>query len=71
MLAIKSGAPIVPVGVQGSLKVRLRDSWTVRPGRITVTYGSPIEVESFGIRGRSELVKVVQQQISRLADLGG
>ena len=71
LLAIKSGAPIVPVGVQGSLKVRLRDRWTVRPGRITVTYGAPIEVESFGIRGRSELVEVVQQQISRLADLEG
>ncbi len=71
LLAIKSGAAIVPVGIQGSLKVRPRDAWIVRPGRITVTYGSPIEVESFGIRGRAELVEVVRQQIARLAGLEG
>jgi 1-acyl-sn-glycerol-3-phosphate acyltransferase len=67
LLAIKSGAQIVPVGIQGSLQVRSRDSWAVRPGTITVAYGTPIEVESFGIRRRTELVEEVRERIARLA----
>ncbi len=68
LLAIKSGAKIVPVGIQGSLQVRSRDSWVVRPGTITVAYGMPIDVESFGIRRRTELVEEVRTRIARLAD---
>ena len=69
LLAIKSGAPIVPVGIRGSLEVRSRDSWVVKPGRISVAIGSPIDVESYGIRRRAELSELVREQIARLAGL--
>lgn len=66
LLALKSGLAIVPVGIHGSLAVRKRGSLVVRPGRIGVRYGQPIEVERYGIRGRAELESVVRE---RLADL--
>ena len=69
LLAIKSGVPIVPVGIRGSIEVRPRDSWVVRPGTIEVSYGSPIAVQEYGIRGRGDLEQEVRQQITRLAGL--
>ncbi|MEJ2086110.1 MAG: lysophospholipid acyltransferase family protein [Acidobacteriota bacterium] len=67
LLAIKSGTAIVPVGIAGSLQVRSRDSWIVRPGRIEVRYGAPIDVRQFGIRGRAELSELVRAKIAELA----
>ena len=68
LLAIKSGVPIVPVGIHGSLQVRSRDSWMVRPGRITVAVGEPIDVSAYGIRRRAELTEAVRGQIQRLSE---
>jgi 1-acyl-sn-glycerol-3-phosphate acyltransferase len=68
LLALKSGLAIVPVGIHGSLSVRRRGSLVVRPGRIRVRYGRPIEVESFGIRGRAELEGVVRERLADLMD---
>ena len=69
LLAIKSGVPIVPVGIRGSIEIRRRDSWVIRPGTIRVRYGPPIAVQEYGIRGRGELEDEVRRQISRLAGL--
>ena len=67
LLAIKSGTPIVPVGISGSLQVRPRDKWKVRPGTIRVAYGAPIDVRQFGIRGRAELGDRVRAKMAELA----
>ena len=67
LLAIKAGAAIVPVGIRGSLAVRPRDSWIVRPGRIRVSYGTPIDASRFGVRGRAELVELVREKMAELA----
>lgn len=69
LLALKSGLPIVPVGVRGSLEVRRRDSRIVRPGRITIHYGRPLGVDSYGVRARDEMMQEVRRQIAELAGL--
>ena len=69
LLALKSGADIVPVGIRGTLQVRRRDSLKVTPGTITVRYGLPVKVGSFGIRTRDELAAMVRSEISTLAQL--
>ena len=68
LLALKSGLDIVPVGIHGSLSVRRRGSMIVSPGRVGVRYGEPIPVESYGIRGRAELERVVREQLAALME---
>lgn len=67
LLALRTGFPIVPVGIQGSLRVRQRDSFAISPGRICVRYGRPIEVEEGGVDGVRELQETVRGEIERLA----
>lgn len=69
LLALKSGLPIVPVGLIGSLAIRRRDSYVVRPGRITVRYGRPLKVEEFGVRGKQALIQQVREDIAELAGI--
>jgi len=69
LLALKSGLPIVPVGVIGSLAIRRRGSYVVRPGRITVRYGRPLKVEDFGVRGKQALIQQVREDIANLAGI--
>ena len=67
LLALKSGAPIVPVGIEGSYRVMPRSRLTVRPGRIRVRLGAPLEISRYGVRGRGELVREVRERIVELA----
>ena len=43
LLAMKSGLPIVPVGIRGSRAVQRRGSFAIHPGTVAVTYGAPID----------------------------
>ena len=70
LLALKSGLPIVPVGVVGSRRVRAKGSYAIHPGRIHVVYGSPIETHGFGVSRRSELMERVRAEILRLSGRG-
>jgi 1-acyl-sn-glycerol-3-phosphate acyltransferase len=71
LLALRSGLPIVPVGIAGSHAVMPRVRLAVAPGRITVRYGAPIEVEPYGLRRKAELMEEVRRRIAELAGLAG
>ena len=43
LLALRSGLPIVPVGIRGNFAVRPKGRWTIRPGRVEVHYGRPLD----------------------------
>lgn len=68
LLALKTGFEIVPVGIRGSREARARGSNIVRPGKIVVQYGAPVDPAAFGIRRRRELSATVR---ARIADLAG
>jgi 1-acyl-sn-glycerol-3-phosphate acyltransferase len=67
MLAALSGAPVVPVYIQGSGRALPRGAVLPRPGRVTVTFGAPIR---FGReRGRAryqEVSDTIMAAIGRL-----
>ena len=69
LLALKSGLPIVPVGVRGSRAVQRRGSFAIRPGAITVTYGTPIDTAAYGLRRKRELIAEVRRRIAGPAGL--
>ncbi|TNF72825.1 MAG: 1-acyl-sn-glycerol-3-phosphate acyltransferase [Acidobacteria bacterium] len=69
LLALKGGLPIVPVGISGSLAVQPKGSHIVRPGRITLRYGRPIDAAEYGLSRKRELEQVVRGEIARLAGL--
>ncbi|HUF78097.1 MAG TPA: lysophospholipid acyltransferase family protein, partial [Thermoanaerobaculia bacterium] len=67
LLALKTGLPIVPVGIRGTLGVQRRGRFGMTPGRVEVDYGEPIDPAAFGIRGRAELEARVRRRLEELA----
>ena len=67
LLALKSGLPIVPVGLSGTLAVQPKTSFAIHPGPVGVRYGSPLEVAQIGLRQKPELIARVRSEIARLA----
>ena len=67
LLALKSGLPIVPVGIHGSLEVRAKPGYRIRPGRITVSCGRPLEIGDYGVRDKAKLMEEVRRRVLALA----
>ena len=69
LLALRSGLPIVPVGIAGCRAVMPKGRPTVAPGVVSVGFGSPIDVGAYGVRRRDELMAEVRSRIAQLAGL--
>lgn len=67
LLALRSGLPVVPVGIRGNFEARPKGSWIIRPGRVTVHYGSPIGAEDFSVREIDRFMAAVRSEMARLA----
>jgi 1-acyl-sn-glycerol-3-phosphate acyltransferase len=67
LLALKSGLPIVPIGIEGTLEVQPKNSFAIRPRTIHVRYGEPIEVGDYRIRDRERLAERVRTAVAELA----
>lgn len=67
LLALKTGLPIVPVGIRGTLRVQRRGRKTIHGGPVEVHYGAPIDPAAFGVRGRTELIGEVRRRVAELA----
>ena len=59
----------MPVGVRGTRAVQSKKSFAIRPCRIEVRYGAPIEVTDYGVKRKKELVAEVRARIAALAGL--
>jgi 1-acyl-sn-glycerol-3-phosphate acyltransferase len=66
---MKSGLPIVPVGIRGTRAIQRKGVWTIRPGKAVVCYGTPIDVAAYGVRRKKELIAEVRRQVADLAGL--
>jgi 1-acyl-sn-glycerol-3-phosphate acyltransferase len=64
-LAIKSGVPIVPVTIIGSGRIMPKRSVRIKPSQIKLVIGEPIEVKSFDIEKRHELIEKVRNTIMK------
>ena len=69
LLALRTGLPIVPVGIRGTRPVQARGRRSIRPGVVEVRFGTPIPVADFGIRRKRELIAEVRRQLAGLAGM--
>lgn len=69
LLALKSGLPLVPVGIRGGLAIQPRGSFAIRPGTLSISFGEPIDAAQFGVRRKGELMAEVRARVAELAGL--
>lgn len=69
LLALRSGLPVVPVGIRGNYGVRPKGSWAIRPGRVEVHYGRPVASGGYGLRDMDRFIDGVRREVARLAGL--
>jgi 1-acyl-sn-glycerol-3-phosphate acyltransferase len=67
LTALKSGVPIVPVGVSGARAVLGAQGMVVRRGPVCVRVGQPIRTADLGVKDRPALMKEVRAEILQLA----
>jgi 1-acyl-sn-glycerol-3-phosphate acyltransferase len=70
VMALKAGAPIVPVAIQGGRAAMRRGSWIIRPALVTISVGSPIETAGLSIDDRDALIRRVRREIEDLIAAG-
>lgn len=68
-IAIKSGAPVVPVGLIGTNKVLPMHSLNIRPGKVTMRIGDLIDTTTWKLNQRGEFTDLVREKITEL--IGG
>jgi 1-acyl-sn-glycerol-3-phosphate acyltransferase len=70
VMALKAGAPIVPVAVQGGRAAMRRGSWIIRPVTVSIRVGPPVETAGLGLDDRDQLILRVRREIEALLAQG-
>ncbi|MEZ5323101.1 MAG: 1-acyl-sn-glycerol-3-phosphate acyltransferase [Microthrixaceae bacterium] len=73
-LALRTGAPIVPVGIVGSLEVQAPDARAAKPFReVTIRFGHPIDVRRYADRGSDRLIlrQITDEVMYGIRELSG
>lgn len=65
-IAIKAGAPVLPVAIQGTRAIVPMGSLTVRPGHVTLSIGDPIPTAGVDIKHRAALAGQTRDQVKAL-----
>jgi 1-acyl-sn-glycerol-3-phosphate acyltransferase len=66
IMAIKGGAPIVPVAIQGGRAAMERGSPIIKPVAISIRVGAPIETAGLSLENRDALIVRVREAIAAL-----
>jgi 1-acyl-sn-glycerol-3-phosphate acyltransferase len=66
VLAIKSGVPLVPVGISGTYEILPKGRLLAKPGHVIIRVGKPIETRQFVASQKHELAAKIQSEVARL-----
>jgi 1-acyl-sn-glycerol-3-phosphate acyltransferase len=66
IMAIKAQVPVVPVAIAGARDAMRKGSLIIRPVRVKVAFGPPIETAGMTIDDRDDLVTRVRGEVERL-----
>lgn len=70
IMAIKAGAPIVPVAISGGRDAMQRGSAIIKPVNLSIRIGQPIETAGVHLDDRDELIARVRARIAELLSEG-
>jgi len=68
IMAIKAQVPVVPVAIRGGRSAMAKGSAIIRPARVEVRIGQPIETAGLGLGDRNRLVDQVRRAILSLGE---
>jgi 1-acyl-sn-glycerol-3-phosphate acyltransferase len=63
-IAIEAGIPIVPVACSGAHRIMKKNSLIIRPGKVMVRFGKPIDASRYKIEQRDELAQQVHDAVA-------
>ena len=63
VMAIKAGAPIVPISISGSAKIMRKGEIRIRPGRIRITMHDPVPTEGYSLEDRGKVIELVRSAV--------
>lgn len=63
VMAIKAGAPIVPISVSGARNIMRRGDFRIHPGPVQITIHPPVSTEGFEISDSGTLARQVRRAI--------
>jgi 1-acyl-sn-glycerol-3-phosphate acyltransferase len=70
VMAIKAGAPIVPIAISGGRDAMQRGSSIIKPVRISIRVGQPVETAGVSLDDRDLLIETVRARIQELLAQG-
>jgi len=68
LFALRSGFPLLPVGISGTRRVLPRGALATTPGRVALAIGHPISVAGRSGRDRDEVTRLLRDSISALRE---
>jgi 1-acyl-sn-glycerol-3-phosphate acyltransferase len=68
ILALKAGAPVVPVAITGTRAAMRKGSPVIRPVTVRVQFGEPIGTAGMTIEERDRLIALVRGRISEMLE---
>ena len=69
VLAIKSGVPVVPVGITGTFDILPKGRLLARPGRVTIRVGAPVDTKGLSAGQKHELAVRIHDEVARLLSM--
>lgn len=70
IMAIKGGAPVVPIAVQGGRDSMRKGSWIIRPVTVSIRIGEPIEAAAYTLDNRDQLIAATRRRIEAMLAQG-
>ena len=68
VLAIQTGASVVPAAISGSRRVMRKGSFLITPGVVRIRFGEPIPVDGYGIDDRGTLTSRAWEALAGLQE---
>ena len=63
VMAVDTGAPIVPVILRGTRSIMAKGSWRINPGDVTLSIEKPIDTTGYTRDTKEDLIKIVRSVI--------
>jgi len=68
LLALRSGLPLLPLGIAGTMRIQRRGGFMITPSRVAVAVGEPIAVEGRPPRERADLTETLRATVAALRE---